>query len=86
MQIFGVNKNCEYFPCHEGIEDCTFCYCPFYPCLCEEKGKFTVSEKTGEAVWDCSGCVWIHKRSVVEEIYLFLSRNRSVFSGGCRRE
>ena len=26
------NKECEYFPCHDDVEDfnCLFCYCPLY--------------------------------------------------------
>ena len=29
--IQRVNQACSYFPCHEDLEDCTFCYCPFIP-------------------------------------------------------
>lgn len=30
----GSRKGCQYFPCHEEskLEDCTYCFCPFYPC------------------------------------------------------
>ncbi len=74
------NKSCKYFPCHRQLEDCTFCYCPFYPCLDESRGRFVVADrKNGVPVWDCSECVWIHRKAVVEEIFLFLKRNRSVF-------
>lgn len=31
---FYQNRECEYFPCHEGIPEedfnCLFCYCPLY--------------------------------------------------------
>lgn len=29
---FFENRECRYFPCHEGQEpfNCLFCYCPFY--------------------------------------------------------
>lgn len=29
---FFENKECKYFPCHEGVDDfnCLFCYCPLY--------------------------------------------------------
>ena len=35
---FFENKECEYYPCHKGIEEmnCLFCYCPmnqFENCL-----------------------------------------------------
>ncbi len=82
MRIGGLNKNCRCFPCHAGMEDCTFCYCPFYPCLDESRGKFYVSEKTGESVWDCSGCLWIHRAKTVRLIYGFLKNNKNnIFSG-----
>ncbi|MDO5851530.1 MAG: precorrin-3B C(17)-methyltransferase, partial [Methanobacteriaceae archaeon] len=28
----GPNTDCEYFPCHTYHQNCTFCFCPFYPC------------------------------------------------------
>lgn len=28
----GPNLGCEYYPCHRHPQNCTFCYCPFYPC------------------------------------------------------
>ena len=29
---FFANKECRYYPCHEGLKEinCLFCYCPFY--------------------------------------------------------
>lgn len=29
---FFFNRECQYYPCHEGIEEmnCLFCYCPLY--------------------------------------------------------
>ncbi len=29
---FFENKECQYYPCHKGIENmnCLFCYCPLY--------------------------------------------------------
>ena len=29
--VEGPNLNCEFYPCHEHPQSCTFCYCPFYP-------------------------------------------------------
>ena len=28
---FFANKDCKYYPCHQGLEafNCLFCYCPF---------------------------------------------------------
>ena len=29
---FFENKDCKYYPCHDGLEhiNCLFCYCPMY--------------------------------------------------------
>ncbi len=49
-----IKKDCQFFPCHEGIEDCTYCYCPIFPCKCKEFGEW--KEKNEDKVWDCSKC------------------------------
>ena len=58
---FFCNTNCEYYPCHEGIEDfnCLFCYCPLYP-LENCSGNFTMTEIGGKKIKDCSNCVFPH--------------------------
>lgn len=59
---FFQNKECEYFPCHEGADaesfNCLFCYCPLY--LLKEKcgGQFVRLEN---GVKDCSKCQIPHK-------------------------
>ncbi len=64
-----TDTDCEYYPCHFMGQDCTFCFCPFYPCLdgltC---GGYVVSKRTGRDVWSCKRCVWIHKKDVVADI------------------
>jgi Zn-finger protein len=70
--IYRVNQYCEHFPCHEGLEDCVFCFCPLYPCKNEERGgKFirVNNGKTNQRIWDCTGCNWIHKKEVVDRIF-----------------
>ena len=57
-----IKNDCQYYPCHEGLEDCTYCYCPLYPCKDEELGKWTQS-KNGK-IWDCSDCNILHKRKI----------------------
>lgn len=74
----GVNKACKFFPCHTGLEDCTFCYCPFYPCLDEKLGKYVYSPKQGKSIWSCQSCSWIHKRKVTEEIFTLILKNKSL--------
>lgn len=63
-----VNKYCAYFPCHAGLEDCTFCYCPFYPCKNERRGKFVVT-KNKQQVWSCKDCSWIHQSKTVDRMF-----------------
>lgn len=57
----NINKriSCQYYPCHFNGQDCTFCYCPYYPCLDERtKGKFILKKES--KIWDCSNCEIIH--------------------------
>jgi precorrin-3B C17-methyltransferase len=61
------NTSCKYFPCHKNLEDCTFCYCPFYACQNTKRGKFI--EKDGKTIWDCSNCEWIHKKKTVDKLF-----------------
>jgi len=73
MSVERTNKACQYFPCHKNLEDCTFCYCPFYPCKDNTKGDY-VKIKTSR-VWDCSECEWIHEKKVVDDIFKIIQRN-----------
>lgn len=62
-----INEACKFFPCHKDMEDCTFCYCPFYPCKKETLGAYV---KIGnKRIWDCSNCAWIHQKDVVDRIF-----------------
>ncbi|MFX1397373.1 MAG: cysteine-rich small domain-containing protein [Promethearchaeota archaeon] len=68
-KIIGLDRNCNYLPCHENIEDCTFCYCPFYPCNQTDTGGFEkISSRTGQPVWACSSCTLNHKTANAEKI------------------
>lgn len=75
-RILRINIACKYFPCHEGLEDCVFCYCPYYPCKDKERGKYT---KVGnKRVWDCTECVWIHKKETVDWIFDIIKQQKLV--------
>lgn len=59
---FFENRECEYFPCHEGLEDfnCLFCYCPLnYMEHCP--GNPTYIGVNGKSIKDCSNCTFPHK-------------------------
>lgn len=61
--ICGPNLGCEYYPCHSHPQNCTFCYCPFYPCGEGSTGGKWIKEK---GVWSCEDCEWIHSDEAVE--------------------
>ena len=60
---FFQNKDCPYFPCHQGMEDekfsCLFCYCPLYALGDKCGGNFTY---TAQGIKDCSNCLVPHRR------------------------
>lgn len=60
---FFQNAECEYFPCHEGIEkerfSCLFCYCPLYALGENCGGNFVYTE---QGIKDCSKCLRPHCR------------------------
>lgn len=48
-----VNSECEFYPCHSGVDgvNCLFCFCPLYHYDCG--GTFNILENGWK---DCSGC------------------------------
>lgn len=60
---FFQNRECPYFPCHEGSDpegfSCLFCYCPLYALGDRCGGNFRYLES---GVKDCSGCLIPHRR------------------------
>ena len=56
------NKQCQYRPCHIGIDEkdfaCDLCFCPAYPC-----GDKTLGKWLNTFVWDCTNCVLPHTPS-----------------------
>ncbi len=61
--IKGSNTSCEFYPCHSHPQNCTYCYCPFYPCGDPSTGGRWIKEKQ---VWSCEGCTWIHQDDTVD--------------------
>ncbi len=57
----GVKKGreCPYYPCHFEGQDCHFCFCLFYPCGDESRGRMVIGKK-GLEVWSCKECNAIH--------------------------
>lgn len=54
---FFSNRECEYFPCHEGVPEdefnCLFCYCPLYALGPGCGGNFTYLESGVKSCMDC---------------------------------
>ncbi|MBQ1681862.1 MAG: metal-binding protein [Agathobacter sp.] len=70
---FFENRECEYYPCHKGIDhlNCLFCYCPLYSrkhC----PGTHTWIEKDGVAIKNCTDCTFPHEPENYPVIMEFL--------------
>ncbi|WP_290901484.1 cysteine-rich small domain-containing protein [Ferroglobus sp.] len=67
--IFGMKKGeCEYYPCHFEGQDCSLCFCPFYPCLYNAFGRLKDFK-----IWSCMECTWIHEKENVEKVVEYFS-------------
>ncbi len=66
---FVQNRDCEYFPCHEGADperfNCLFCYCPLYALGEDCGGNVSYTE---QGIKDCSGCLIPHCRENYDRI------------------
>lgn len=63
------NRECSYFPCHEGADEenfnCLFCYCPLYALGAQCGGAFSY---TDNGIKDCSGCLVPHRAENYDRI------------------
>jgi Zn-finger protein len=66
--LVGPDETCDYYPCHFPGQDCTWCFCPFYPCEEEQTGGAWVKRREGGRIWSCSYCFWIHNSEVADEL------------------
>ena len=62
---YFANRDCCYFPCHQGLKgegfNCLFCYCPMNPyedCL---GTPALIQRHDGAIIKDCSGCTYPHE-------------------------
>ena len=63
----GTNASCEWYPCHFKGQNCSTCFCPFYPCMDDDLGEM-VEGKNGP-VWSCQDCYWVHRHEVVADFF-----------------
>ncbi|MDR3206400.1 MAG: cobyric acid synthase [Candidatus Methanoplasma sp.] len=59
----GPDLGCPYHPCHFIGQDCTFCFCPFYPCNDADLGD-NITGRGGNKIWQCTYCLLIHRPEV----------------------
>jgi adenosylcobyric acid synthase len=63
----GTNASCEWYPCHFKGQNCSLCFCPFYPCMDDVLGEM-VEGKNGP-VWSCQECYWVHRHDVTADFF-----------------
>ena len=60
---FFQNRECEYFPCHKGIDEadfnCLFCFCPLYALGKKCGGQCRYNEHGNKV---CTDCAFPHRR------------------------
>ena len=63
------NRECAYFPCHQGANaenfNCLFCYCPLYALGENCGGSFSY---TDSGIKDCSKCLKPHRAENYDQI------------------
>ena len=66
---FFQNRECAYFPCHDGIAEdefnCLFCFCPLYALGRACGGDCRYNDKGRK---DCSACTFPHRRENYDRI------------------
>lgn len=73
---FFENRECQYFPCHKGMEDrafnCLFCYCPLnHMEHCPGNPVFR-TKADGRVIKDCTNCTFPHEPEHYDTILQFL--------------
>jgi len=61
-------KKCKYYPCHNNLENCRYCFCPLFPCGDFSTGGKLLRNKNKELVWSCRDCNWIHQNKTAKKV------------------
>lgn len=73
---FFQNQDCEYFPCHKGMDEknfnCLFCYCPLYS-MENCPGNYSYIQANGKRIKVCSECNFPHIAANYDRIIKILS-------------
>lgn len=66
---FFQNRECEYFPCHQGVPEedfnCLFCFCPLYALGPKCGGGLRY---LANGVKSCEGCAFPHRQENYEAV------------------
>lgn len=71
---FFENRECEYYPCHKGVDECNclFCYCPFYSWLkCPGENHY-IKGRSGNMIKVCTDCSFPHRPENYDKIIAYL--------------
>lgn len=72
---FFQNTACQYFPCHQGVEEkyfnCLFCYCPLYALGTECGGHFVMLPS---GVKSCEHCTLPHGADGYDHVMKHIGR------------
>lgn len=69
------NRECKYYPCHEGMEEmnCLFCFCPLYlKEHCPGKPEYIISK--GKKIKSCMHCTFPHQAENYDILIQFLKK------------
>lgn len=74
---FFENRECKYFPCHEGADEfnCLFCYCPLYH-LESCPGNPVYKEKEGKKIKICTNCSFPHQPGNYDVVIEYLKNRK----------
>ncbi len=72
-KLYPNNPICIEKKCHLKVEDCSFCFCYFYPCLDNYTGGKFIEREDGSLVWSCIDCIWVHRKDVANILIKKLS-------------
>ena len=73
---FFQNRECEYYPCHQGADpenfNCLFCFCPLYALGDKCGGNFRILPN---GIKDCSDCTIPHSENGYDYVMNKLREN-----------
>lgn len=71
---FFCNTACQYYPCHEGLEEinCLFCYCPLHT-MAHCPGTPQYIDTAHGRIKDCSACTFPHRAENYDKVLFCLS-------------